>query len=143
MEQPAMQKTESRAAVAERRIGWLTLLIGAAAAAVTCFLASPASGVGVAVGAALAYLNLKWMQAGLDAMTGRAARRSGQQREGKPGVGAWGFLKFSLRYFLIALIIYVMISRFGVPVVSMLWGLRALGAATIAYGVFDFGLRKK
>ena len=114
----------------ERRIGWLTLGLGGAAAA-AALLYSRSWGAGLAAGTLLAWLNMRWLQQALDTLVESAVA----QRGGKPRVSRWAYLKFFGRYALIALAAYVMVTCFAVPVVSILTGLLALGAATIVEGI--------
>lgn len=124
----------SRSERLERRISRLTLLIGAAGAVVTAVALGPAAGSGVAVGAGLAWLNFRWLRGGLDAMVQLSVRQAGAE---KPRISRWVWAKFFLRYVLIGIVVYVMISRFEVPVGSLLGGLLALGAATLAHSLYE------
>jgi membrane associated rhomboid family serine protease len=50
-------------------------------------------------------------------------------------VPAWTYFKFVARYGLIGLVLYVMFSRLSVPLLGMLGGFLALGAAAMAQGI--------
>jgi small-conductance mechanosensitive channel len=130
----------SRAAESERRIALLTLLFGGVTATGTVLWHSAPAAAGVAVGAILAWVNLRWMQGGLNAMTALSTAQAGAER---PRISRWVYAKYFLRYVLIGVVIYVMLSRFGVPVVSVLTGLLMLGAATLAQSVFEVFSRPK
>ena len=91
-------------------------------------------GVGLMIGAALAWLNFRWLKQGLDALT-QAIAAQGAQSNGSVPVDA--YFKALFRYFLIALMVYVIFKYLKVPVLSMVLGLCALGAATIAVSVHE------
>ena len=127
-------------AFAEKRIGWLTLCLGAAGAIVAAATYSSKAGVGVAVGALLAWVNWAWLREGLDALVAvSTAEPSGL----KPRIRRRTYAKLIARYILIGLIIYVIFSLFSVPVVSVLLGLLALGAATILEGMLETFFRSR
>lgn len=119
---------------AERRIAWLTLTLGLGASVVVATFVSRRFGVGVALGAVLAWVNFRWLQGALDAL---AVLSSAQARAEKPRISLWAFTKLFARYALIAVILYVMVTRFGIPLLSLLVGLCALGAATIAGSIYE------
>jgi ATP synthase I chain len=119
---------------AERRIGYWTLALGfAAAVAVTLWL-SPRAGVGVAVGAVLAWINYRWLKGGIAALVQVSAAQSGAP---SPQVSSWVYARLFGRYILIGAALYVMVTRFATPVVSILGGLCALGAAAMAEGLYE------
>jgi hypothetical protein len=123
----------SLAAAGERRIARLTLLFGAAAA----IAAAPFDlrwSAGVATGAALAWVNMRWLGQALDALVRISVAQSEAARPRMPRRLQF---KFFARYALIGIVTYVIFARFGVPVGSVICGLLALGAATIANGVFE------
>ena len=91
-------------------------------------------GIGVAIGAALAWLNFRWLKQGLDALT-QTIVAQGLQSKGSVPFGA--YFKALARYALIALIVYVIFEYLNVPVLSMILGLCALGAATLAVSVHE------
>lgn len=118
----------------ERRIAWLTLAIGSVAATVVAIAATPRAGVGVLLGAMLAWVNLRWLQQALDALVQLSTAQAGKAR---PRISSWVYFKFFARYALIGLVLYVMVSGFGIPVLSMLGGLCALGAAAMAESLYE------
>ena len=127
-----METPSARIGAAEQDIGRLTLWLGAVAALATGALASVPAGLGVAVGALLAWVNHRWLGQSLDAV----ARASVAQPDAvQPRVPRWTYFKFVARYGLIGLVLYVMFSRLDVPIVSMLGGLLMLGAAAMAQGI--------
>ncbi len=122
----------------ERAIGWLTPTLGAAAALLVGCAHSAAAGIGVAVGAALAWVNFRWLQQALAAMTRLATAQAGMP---KPRITRWIYAKFFLRYVLIAVVLYVMIACFAVPAISLLAGLLSLGAAAVVAAVREMFVR--
>jgi hypothetical protein len=118
----------------EERIGWLTIAFGAAGALSATLAASWRWGAGVLVGAALAWLNFRWLQSGLDALKHVSVEQAG---EAKARVPVWTWIKFAGRYALIVLCVYVIFVGFRVPIVSMLAGLCALGAAAMAASLYE------
>jgi|HubBroStandDraft_1064217.scaffolds.fasta_scaffold581026_2 hypothetical protein len=118
----------------ERRIAWLTLVFGGAAAVTVAILRHAAWAEGLAIGAALAWLNFRWLRRGMDALVAVATAQEGFAKPRVP-VGTWFRLVF--RYGLIGLCVYVIFEVLKVPLASMVVGLCALGAATIAVSVYE------
>ena len=131
----AVSATDSlSSAVTERRISWLTLLIGFLAALLIAVLRDRSWGAGLAIGAALAWLNFRWLRRGLDALVTASTAQAGKE---KPSVPLLAYFAMVFRYGLIALAVYVIFEYLRVPLVSMVVGLCALGAATIAASVYE------
>jgi small-conductance mechanosensitive channel len=122
------------AALTERRISWLTLLIGFLAALLVAVLRNRLWGVGLAIGAVLAWLNFRWLRRGLDALVVASTAQAGKE---KPVVPLLSYFAMVFRYGLIALAVYVIFIYLRVPLVSMVVGLCALGAAAIAASVYE------
>lgn len=116
----------------ESRISWLTLVIGLLVAIPVAASYSLVWGLGIFIGAALAWLNFRWLKQGLDALTQAATAQHGSETVRVPVVT---YLKALFRYALIALSIYVIFKYLHVPALSMVCGLCALGAATILVSV--------
>jgi hypothetical protein len=91
-------------------------------------------GAGLATGAALAWLNFRWLRRGLDALVAASTVQSNSE---KPRVPAGTYFQMLFRYGLIALTVYVIFKVLKVPLLSMVVGLCALGAATIAASVYE------
>jgi ATP synthase I chain len=127
VELPAYRRTEMW-------ISRLTLMFGIAAGVVAGLRYRWDWGIGVMTGAGLAWLNFRWLKQGLDALT-QAIAAQGVQSKGAVPVGA--YFKALFRYALIALIVYVTFKYLKVPVLSMVLGLCALGAATLAVSVHE------
>ncbi len=118
----------------EQRIGWLTLVLGGAAAIIVAILRHPAWAEGLAMGTVLAWLNFRWLKRGLDALVLAATAQEGFAKPQIP-VGTWFRLMF--RYGLIGFCVYVIFEVLKVPLASMVVGLCALGAATITASVYE------
>ena len=119
---------------ARRRIAWLTLALGFAAALTWFFAKSYKQGVGVAIGTALAWLNYRWLDQGLGALVSVAQAQEGSEQARVPAAIYW---KFAGRYVLIALAIYVSLHYFAVPLLDMILGLLALGAGVFAESLYE------
>jgi small-conductance mechanosensitive channel len=119
---------------AEKWIARLTLLLGALAAIPVAVFYAPLWGAGIFVGAILAWLNFRWLRRGLDALT---AASTAQADRPKPEVPLSTYFTAAFRYGLIALAVYVIFEYLNVPILSMIFGLCALGAATMAVSVYE------
>jgi hypothetical protein len=118
----------------EHRIAWLTLVLGGIAATIVAILRHRQWAAGLAIGTVLAWFNFRWLKRGLDALVAVATAQEGAAKPRIP-VGTWFRLMF--RYGLIAFCVYVIFEVLKVPLVSMVVGLCALGAATIAASVYE------
>ena len=121
-------------AVTERRISWLTLMIGLAAGLLVALLRDRLWGAGLGIGAALAWLNFRWLRRGLDALVLASTAQAGKE---KPTIPLLSYFAIVFRYGLIALAVYVIFVYLRVPLVSMVVGLCALGAATVVATVYE------
>lgn len=119
---------------ARRRIGWLTLSLGLAAAAAVAFLVSPWAALGVAAGTLLAWLNYRWLDQGTGALASAAKAQQEGVRRRVPLTTTFALVA---RYLLIGLCVYVIVTRLPVPLLSVLTGLLALGAAAMAEGLYE------
>jgi small-conductance mechanosensitive channel len=117
----------------EQWIARLTLVLGVLAAAAAAGLYQRLWGIGILIGAVLAWLNFRWLRQGMDALTESATAQAGQR---KPQVPLTTYFTAAFRYVLIGLAVYVIFKYLNVPVLSMILGLCALGAATIAVSVY-------
>ncbi len=122
------------AALTERRISWLTLLIGLVAALLVAILRDRLWGAGLAIGAGLAWLNFRWLRRGLDSLVVASTTQADKEN---PEVPLLSYFAMLFRYGLIALAVYVIFIYLRVPLASMVVGLCALGAATIAASVYE------
>jgi hypothetical protein len=127
-------RENERALSLSRRIAWLTLLLGFLAALVVSFAKSPRAGLGIAVGTALAWLNYRWLDQTLGALVTVATAQAGSPQSRVPARIYW---KFAGRYVLMGLAIYVTVHYFAVPLLSLILGLLALGAAAIVASLYE------
>jgi len=118
----------------ERRIARLTLIVGALASAGACAVYSLRIGAGVLVGAVLAWINFIWLERAMDAVTRASTAQAGSPAARVPVTSYLGIIA---RYALIAGVVYVIFSRLRIPILSMLVGLCALGAAAILSTVWE------
>lgn len=124
----------SQGAVTEQRISWLTLVLGAAAGVVAGALREPLWGAGIVIGTVLAWLNFRWLRRGLDSLVQASTAQAGRE---KPQVPLSTYFFTLFRYGLIAVSVYVIFVYLHVPLLSMVAGLCALGAAAIAASVYE------
>jgi hypothetical protein len=129
-----------------RRIQLLTLGFGAVVAAVALALHRADWAKGLLCGAALAWLNFRWLQSGIRGLFESALAQAKAVPEGSdpPASGSnsvtSGMLRaFSLlfRYALVGLGVYVIFIYLHVPLVSIGLGLCALVAAIVAASVWE------
>jgi small-conductance mechanosensitive channel len=131
--EPNPADTQSRART-ERRISWLTLLIGLLAGLLVAILRDPVWGAGVGIGTVLAWLNFRLLERGLNALVQASEAQAGKE---KPAVPLRSYFAMAIRYGLIALAVYAIFELLRIPILSMIVGLCALGAATIAASVYE------
>jgi ATP synthase I chain len=133
--QPGDAAVESVAGAAtERRIAWLTLVMGVVAACVTGVSYRWIWGAGLLIGAVLAWLNFRWLTRGMDALVAASTAQAGAAKTRVP-VGT--YFRVLFRYGLIAISVYVIFKVLGVPLVSMVLGLLALAAAAVGASVYE------
>ena len=121
-------------ALTEGRIARLTLVLGAVAAAGACSLFSIRVGAGVLIGALLAWINFRWLKSALDTVTRAATAQAEASKVRVPLGSLFGLIG---RYLLIAVSVCVIFIFLGIPILSMLVGLCALGVATIAASLYE------
>jgi hypothetical protein len=125
---------EIAGAATERRIAWLTLLFGFAAAAILALVRQRPWASGLAIGTVLAWLNFRWLKRGLDALVLASEAQQGREN---PRVPLVTYFTAVFRYGLLALAVYVIFKYLHVPLGGMVVGLCALAAATIAASVWE------
>jgi hypothetical protein len=118
----------------EKRIAWLTLVVGAVAALATGIGYRWLWAAGVMIGAILAWLNFRWLRRGMDVLVAASTVQAGAVETRVP-VGT--YFRSVFRYALIAVCVYVIFKVLGIPPVSMVFGLLALGAAAMAASVYE------
>jgi ATP synthase I chain len=104
----------------ERRIERLTLAISAAAAVFAGLRWGWRSGLGVAVGGILSWLNFRWLDQGIGQLL-RAAAGNAEVSHGP--ASRWLFLRFLGRTVLILLALYVILKTRRLPGKALLAGL--------------------
>lgn len=115
-------------------ISRLTLIFGVLAGGLVGLRYRRGWGLGLMIGAGLGWLNFRWLKQGLDALTETMA---GQGARSKGDVPVGVYFKALFRYALIGLMVYIIFRYLNVPVLSMVLGLCALGAATLAVSVHE------
>jgi hypothetical protein len=118
----------------ERRIAWLTLATGALAAIATGLSYRWIWAAGLLIGAILAWFNFRWLRRAMDALVDAANAQTGAAKTHVP-IGT--YFRALFRYGLIAFVVYVIFKLLGIPLVSIVLGLLALGAAAIAASVYE------
>jgi small-conductance mechanosensitive channel len=118
----------------EKLISGTTLVLGLVAAIAVGFFQGWLWAAGVAVGSVLAWLNLRWLGQGVGALAKAATAQSTQESVQVP-VGSYFVAMF--RYALIAIAVYVIFKYLKVPILSMIAGLFALGAATLVACLYE------
>ena len=118
----------------ERRIVWLTLALGLASAGTALAVGRRPWAIGLALGSLLAWLNFRWLKRGLDALLDASVAQQGHE---KPQVPLSVYATAAFRYGLLALAVYAIFEYLHVPLGSLIVGLCALGAATIAASVWE------
>jgi small-conductance mechanosensitive channel len=124
----------SRGRVTERRIAWLTLVLGFTTGAIVALIGQARWGAGVAVGTALAWLNYRWLRRGVSTFVLASKAQAGSAKPRVP-IGTYFLMLF--RYGLIAFAVYVIFEYLKVPLLSMVVGLCALAIAAIVASVYE------
>lgn len=117
-----------------RRVQLLTLSLGWTGALVAGLLKSHRAGYGVAIGTALAWLNYRWLEQGLNSFVTASVAQEGLP---KPQVPISTYAKFGGRYLLIGLALYVIVTFLAIPALWLIVGLIALGLAVTVEGLYE------
>jgi hypothetical protein len=112
----------------------MTLVLGGAGAAFAAVRWGWRPGAGVALGAALTWLNFRWLKQGVGALVSISTSQAGSDQ---PRVSRSVYLKFFGRFALLLLVVYVILSRSLLPVAAVLCGLFALVAAVMIELLFE------
>jgi hypothetical protein len=115
-------------AAAERRIEYFTVGAGVAGAAAVALLGNARGGWGVACGAALSWINFRWMKQGVGALAKHGVAQEGKE---KPRVPRSVYFKFLGRYALLLGGACVILFRFHAPAWSVVAGLFAVVAGVV------------
>jgi small-conductance mechanosensitive channel len=121
-------KDEAFYAAAERRIEYLTIAIGASAAIASAIIWNWRVSAGVASGAALSWINYRWLKQGVGTLARLSTDQAGSE---KARVPASVYLKFLGRYVLLIAAAYAILRGFKLPAASLLAGFFAVIAAVI------------
>jgi hypothetical protein len=123
-----MAESDSIYITAVQRIEWMTLMFGLAGAGFVFLRWGWRAGAGVALGAALAWLNFRWLKQGVNALVRISTPRADSQFARVPRSV---YAKFFGRFALLLLVVYVILSRSWLPVAAVLGGLFAVVAAVM------------
>jgi len=118
----------------EKRIAWLNFIFGAIATIAALLLRQQRWAIGLAIGAALAWLNFRLLGRGLDTLV---LQSIAQRERKKVQVPLTSYLGIAFRYALIGLAVYVIFVYLHVPLVSLILGLCTLAAAAITASVWE------
>jgi len=123
-----MANDEAFYAAAERRIEYLTIWIGAAAAICAAIVWGVRAGAGVAAGALLSWINFRWMKQGIATL---ARLSTAQQNAETVRIPKMAHAKLLGRYALLIIAAYVILRGFKSIAASLLGGLFAGVAAVL------------
>ncbi len=139
-----------------RRIEWLTIVLGAMGACWGTWRWGLRGGAGLGLGAALSWINFRWLKASVQAFgsvavspittppnAGEAAAPN-LQVPATVRVPVSAYLKFFGRFALLLGAVYVILTRSWLPAVPVVTGLFAAAAATVLgliYELASSGLR--
>jgi hypothetical protein len=138
---------------AERRIELFSIGTGMLATAAIAAFAGLAAGGTFLLGAAISWLNFRWLKQGVSAFVGLAVAEQGsvgERERGRKGeekgpakvkVPASVYVKFGARYLLLLAVAYVILSRLRLPAAYLIAGLFVVVAAVLLELVLEiFGL---
>lgn len=117
---------------AERRIEYFAAAIGAVGTVVALIFWGRREGAGVAVGAAISWLNYRWMRLGVATMVRVSKAQAGAEKVRVP-VGT--YFRVVGRYALLVIGAYVMLHSFKLPIISLLVGFSAALAGVLAEAI--------
>lgn len=123
-----MADSDSIYVAAEHRIEWLTLAFGLAGAVFVLVRWGLRPGAGVALGAALAWLNFRWLKQGVTALVKLSTAQANSEHARVP---VSVYAKFFGRFALLLAVVYVIVSRSWLPVAAVVGGLFAVAAAVM------------
>jgi len=123
-----MAEADSFYAAAEQRIERLTLALGLAGTVFAFIRWGWRSGVGLALGAGLTWINFRWLKQGIGALVKISTAQANQERARVPrGI----YAKFFGRFALLLLVVYVILSRSLLPASAVVVGLFAVVGAVM------------
>lgn len=118
----------------ERRIEWLTLVVGGMGAFISGWKWGWRAGLGFVIGAILSWLNFRWLDQGLGALLRAAANPS--TASGTP-VPRWIYARFLGRMALLVCALYVILKGAWFPGRAVLTGLFSLIAGVIVEVTYE------
>ena len=123
-----MAESDSIYVAAEHRIEWLTLAFGLAGAVFVLIRWGGRPAAGVALGAALAWVNFRWLKQGVTALVKLSTAQANSEHARVP---LSVYAKFFGRFALLLAVVYVILSHSWLPVAAVLGGLFAVVAAVM------------
>jgi len=123
-----MQQDDAFYAASERRIEYLTIAIGALATIAATAMWNWRAGAAVASGAALSWINYRWLKQGVSTLARLSTAQAGTE---KARVPPSVYLKFLGRYALLIVAAYAILRGFKLPAASLLAGFFAVIAAVL------------
>jgi hypothetical protein len=123
-----MDESDSIYVAAEHRIEWMTLAFGLGGAAFVFVRWGWRPGAGVALGAAMAWLNYRWLKQGVTTLVKISTAQANAEHARVP---VSVYAKFFGRFALLLVVVYVILSRSLLPVAAVLGGLFAVVAAVM------------
>lgn len=124
-----MTEADNFYAAAERRVEWLTAVLGVVGAAFAFVRWGWAWGAGVALGAAITWVNFRWLKLGVGALVNASVAQAADAEHFRIPQGV--YVKFFGRYALLLVVVYVILSRSLLPVAALIGGLFAAVAAVL------------
>lgn len=128
---------ETFGSAALRRVEWLTLALGGAGAAWAAQRWGWRGALGVGVGAALSWLNFRWLKGGVQAFGKAATEKAGSPEAAVPPSA---YVKFIGRFALLLVVVYVILTRSWMPPVALFAGLFASAAGVVVSLVYELTL---
>jgi hypothetical protein len=117
-----------------RRVEWLTLALGGLGAIWAGSRWGWRGALGLVVGAALSWLNFRWLKGGVLAFGKAATEKAGSAGARVP---VRAYVKFIGRFGLLLVVVYVILTRSWVPPVPLFAGLFASAAGVVVALVWE------
>jgi ATP synthase I subunit len=125
---------EAFSRTAQQRVEYWTLALGAAGALVSGFAWGWAESGALGLGAALSWLNYRWLKQGVAAFAAAAATQSGAE---KVRIPRRVYVRFFGRYALLLAALYAILTGSRLPGLAFLCGLFALVAAVLLEMLYE------
>lgn len=119
---------------AEKRIEYLTAGLGLAASLITAWHWGWRSGLGIACGSGLSWVNFRWLKGGISTLAGLTSVTDGEQ---PPRVPRSVYVKFLGRFVLMLVAVYVILTRSLLPSGAVLLGLFAVVGAVMVEMIYE------